>query len=123
MSQKIPKINLVRVYEITDSDVGYRILVDRMWPRGIKKDALQLDGWMKNLAPSTELRKWFNHLPERWDGFREKYGLELDGKSSELEELLAFVRQQAVLLIYSARDVEHNNAVALREYLLKAIKK
>jgi uncharacterized protein YeaO (DUF488 family) len=118
MSKKPLVVNLVRAYEITDDDKGYRILVDRIWPRGIKKEELQLDAWPKNLAPSTELRNWFNHQPERWDAFREKYFQELKGQEKDLQELLASAGDQPMLLIFGARDAVHNNAVALRDYLI-----
>jgi uncharacterized protein YeaO (DUF488 family) len=119
MPKHVPAIVLVRVYEITEQDSGYRVLVDRIWPRGIKKEELHLDAWMKELAPSTALRQWFNHDPARWSEFREKYFRELEGQSDQVAELRAMTRNQPVLLIYGARDQEHNNAVALRDFLMK----
>jgi uncharacterized protein YeaO (DUF488 family) len=89
----------------------------------VKKEDLALDAWFKDLAPSTELRCWFNHQPERWEKFRERYFQELEANTDGLEDLLAVARQKRVLLIYGARDTEHNNAVALREFLLAKLAK
>lgn len=116
-STALCKIQTVRAYEITDRDRGYRVLVDRIWPRGIAKEALALDEWAKDLAPSTELRRWFNHEPRRWAGFRKRYFSELDANADAVEGLLRRVKRRTLLLIYGARDSEHNNAVALRDYL------
>lgn len=117
MASTRPRINIVRVYDLSPEDHGERILIDGLWPRGIKKQDLALDAWMKELAPSAELRRWFNHLPERWDEFRKRYFAELKDKAG-LDDLLAKARKRPLLLIYAARDTEHNNAVALREFLL-----
>lgn len=123
MTKKPPAIALTRAYDPQPRQRGYRALVDRVWPRGVKKADLALDAWFKDLAPSTELRRWFNHQPERWEKFRERYFQELESKADELEELLAVARQKRVLLIYGARDTEHNNAVALRDFLLAKLAK
>ena len=112
-------LKLKRAYEPAKRGDGMRILVDRLWPRGIKKESLQLDLWAKELAPSDALRKWFQHDPERWDEFRSRYFAELDERSDELAELLDQLRNRLLLLLYAARDEEHNNAAALREYLRK----
>ncbi len=109
-----------RVYEATDPADGARFLVDRLWPRGVKKEQLHLDDWLKELAPSDELRQWFGHDPEKWDEFRQRYHAELDGKQAEVRQLLSAARQGNVTLLFSAHDAEHNNAVALREYLQEA---
>jgi uncharacterized protein YeaO (DUF488 family) len=93
--------------------------VDRLWPRGIKKDKLQLDAWAKELAPSSELRRWFNHDPGRWDEFRKRFFNELEAKSDQVSELLNAAGKQSIVLLYGARDEKHNNAVALKEFLEK----
>lgn len=110
-------INIKRVYEPVEKSDGFRILVDRLWPRGIKKEEADFDTWLKDIAPSNELRKWFNHEPEKWEEFRKKYQAELK-KSSVLKELVAIVKRHAtVTLVYAAKDDQCNQAVVLREYL------
>ena len=111
------QIDLKRAYDPPAKSDGRRVLVDRVWPRGIAKDDLRIDAWLQDLAPSTELRKWFGHDPAKWDEFRKRYGRELEQRSEALEELLDKARAGHVTLVFSARDTEHNNAVALREYL------
>lgn len=110
-------IKLRRVYELSDSESGYRFLVERLWPRGVKKETLRLDGWAKAAAPSDDLRRWFGHDPARWEEFRRRYFAELDANPEGWQPLLEAARRGDVLLLYSARDAEHNNAVALKEYL------
>jgi uncharacterized protein YeaO (DUF488 family) len=110
-------INLKRVYEPASPEDGVRILVERLWPRGIKKDALKLDTWLKDVAPSDELRRWFGHDPKKWNRFRDRYFAELDAKPVAWKFILKAARRGRVTLIYSSRDTEHNNAVALRNYL------
>lgn len=114
-------IRLKRAYDPPGADDGYRVLVDRVWPRGVSKDDLALDEWAKQLAPSSELRRWFGHDPGRWDEFRRRYAAELEGSDPEardvLDRLRARAREGTVTLVYSARDTEHNNAVALGEHL------
>ncbi len=112
-------IRLKRIYEPAEEDDGYRILVDRLWPRGISKDNATIDLWLKEIAPSTALRKWFSHDPEKWDEFKSRYFAELDGRSHYLQTriLINLIRTTNITLIYSSRDTEHNQAVALREYL------
>jgi len=110
-------IKLKRVYEPASPDDGVRILVERLWPRGIKKDALKLDTWLKEVAPSDGLRRWFGHEPKKWNGFRDRYFAELDANPQTWESVAKAVRRGRVTLIYSSRDTEHNNAVALRNYL------
>jgi len=110
-------IDLKRVYDPPATSDGRRILVDRIWPRGITKADLQIDAWLKDLAPSTELRKWFGHDPAKWDEFRKRYAGELEQRSEALEELVEKARAGHVTLVFSAKDTEHNNAVALREHL------
>ncbi|HVH75566.1 MAG TPA: DUF488 domain-containing protein [Stellaceae bacterium] len=111
-------IQLKRVYEPAAPADGRRILVDRLWPRGLKKADAAIDRWMKEVAPSTGLRKWFGHDPERWPEFRRRYAGELRGKKALLDELRALARAGPVTLLYAARDDEHNDAGALREVLL-----
>jgi len=110
-------IRTKRAYEQPESSDGLRILVDRLWPRGIAKADLALDQWMKDLAPSNELRKWFGHRPERWSEFLAKYSQELDGKQALWEPLLKQSVHSRVTLLYGAKDIEHNNAEALKQYL------
>jgi uncharacterized protein YeaO (DUF488 family) len=110
-------IDLKRVYDPPATSDGRRILVDRIWPRGITKADLQIDAWLKDLAPSTELRKWFGHDPAKWDEFRKRYAGELEQRSEALEELVEKARAGRLTLVFSAKDTEHNNAVALREHL------
>ena len=109
-------IALKRAYQPAAKSDGRRILVERLWPRGIRKEALQLDAWLKDLAPSTDLRKWFSHDPEKWDEFRRRYFAELNASPEAWRPLLQNL-SKPLTLIYSSHDQEHNNAVALREYL------
>jgi uncharacterized protein YeaO (DUF488 family) len=117
-------IRIKRIYEPKAKTDGCRILVDRVWPRGMKKEDAHLDHWMKEVAPSTALRKWFAHDPEKWSQFRKKYHAELKKNSSSLEELLdAMHTCKTVTLLFSAKDEEHNQAIALRDYLLEHLPK
>lgn len=120
MSSGIPadNIRLKRAYEDPADTDGVRILVDRLWPRGISKDAAALDQWMKDIAPSSALRKWFGHDPARWPEFQQRYEVELREHSEQLAELRAAARQGPITLIYSAHDEVHNDAVVLRGFLL-----
>ena len=110
-------IGIKRIYEPARKADGMRILVDRMWPRGIKKDEAGIDLWLKEVAPRTSLRRWFDHKPERWDTFRQRYVAELSNNAAitELRDLLK--KRRRVTLLYSARDTDHNQAVVLAEYL------
>jgi uncharacterized protein YeaO (DUF488 family) len=110
-------IKLKRAYDPASRDDGVRYLVERLWPRGIKKTELQLDGWLKEVAPSPELRKWFGHAPEKWPRFRQRYFTELRSHEESLQPLLKAARRGPVTLIFSSHDAEHNAAVALRDYL------
>jgi uncharacterized protein YeaO (DUF488 family) len=110
-------IGLRRAWDSPSESDGYRVLVDRVWPRGITKQALRLDAWLKELAPSTALRKWFGHDPARWEEFRERYFRELDGQGPALEQLARRAAEGPVTLVFAARDSERNNAVALKDYL------
>jgi uncharacterized protein YeaO (DUF488 family) len=111
------QINLKRAYEPPAKSDGRRILVDRVWPRGLSKDALRLHDWMKVLAPSTQLRKWFGHDPERWEAFKERYHRELDKNSQAVDDLMGECRKGRVTLVFGAKDTQHNQAVALKAYL------
>lgn len=117
MGKALPEIKLVRAYDVGDQDVGCRLLVDRLWPRGLSKEKLQLDEWLKELAPSTELRKWFGHRPERWAEFRKRYLAELKDQSDEIDRLLKLAERRRTALIYGARDEQHNEAVVLKSLL------
>ena len=110
-------LQIKRVYEPRSPGDGQRILVDRVWPRGISKETLGNVIWLKDVAPSTELRKWFDHRPERWKQFRTRYAKELDLNFDTVAKLRAMCVRGPVTLLYSARDVEHNQAVVLAEYL------
>jgi uncharacterized protein YeaO (DUF488 family) len=110
-------IRIRRAYEPPQRGDGYRVLVDRIWPRGASKDDLELDEWRKEIAPSTRLRKWFGHDPERWTGFQERYFAELEQKQDAVRDLLKRARQGRITLVYGARDPDHNQAVALSVYL------
>jgi uncharacterized protein YeaO (DUF488 family) len=110
-------IRIKRAYEPRARGDGRRILVERLWPRGMTKASLDAHGWMKDVAPSTELRKWFAHRVERWPEFRRRYIEELGAKSETWQPLLDAARRGAVTLLYSAHDAEHNSAVVLRDFL------
>lgn len=111
------RIQLRRIYDEPEKGEGARVLVDRVWPRGVSKDEAGLDHWFKELAPSTELRKWFGHDPKLWAAFKQKYRKELkdDDKQERLEELTELAASGPVILLFGARDTEHNQAVVLRE--------
>jgi uncharacterized protein YeaO (DUF488 family) len=109
-------IQVKRTYDSPARRDGRRILVERLWPRGLKKEALAAD-WMKNVAPSTDLRKWFDHRVERWEEFRRRYRDELDANPEAWEPIFDASERGTVTLLYSARDIVHNGAVVLRDYL------
>ena len=111
------QIKLKRAYEAPATHDGQRILVDRIWPRGVTKEELSLDGWAKQLAPSARLRKWFGHDPARWEGFKERYFRELDQNSELVNELKSKCGNGPVTLVFAAKDTRHNQAVALKQYL------
>jgi uncharacterized protein YeaO (DUF488 family) len=121
MSERIlsERVKLKRAYESPAAGDGKRVLVDRLWPRGVRKTEAAIDYWMKELAPSTELRKWFGHDPARWDEFRRRYAAELHEHRDELDQLRNLMQTGAVTLVYSAHDEAHNDAVVLREILLR----
>ena len=107
-------IAIKRVYEAPAEGDGYRVLIDRLWPRGLKKEAVPMDVWAKELAPSTELRKWFGHDPALWDEFRQRYAAELAESADVWQSLARRSAKEPVTLLYGARDEEHNDAVALK---------
>ncbi|HMM40677.1 MAG TPA: DUF488 domain-containing protein [Thermomicrobiales bacterium] len=110
-------IQLKRAYEPASDDDGARYLVDRLWPRGVKKEDLRVEGWLKEVAPSTELRKWFGHDPAKWDEFQKRYRRELEDNEDAWRPLLDAARAGKLTLVYGAKDTEHNDAVVLRELL------
>lgn len=115
------KVSIRRAYEDPGRNDGYRVLVDRIWPRGRRKEELALDEWAKDLAPSTALRKWFGHDPERWEGFRERYRNELAAPEARqrLHALVEAAGERPLTLVYSAKDEQHNQAVVLREAIAR----
>jgi uncharacterized protein YeaO (DUF488 family) len=110
-------LELKRAYDSASKEDGTRFLVERLWPRGISKANLPLDAWLKEVGPSTELRKWFGHDPLKWSSFRTRYFRELDSRPESWQPIVSAARRGTVTLVYSSHDEEHNNAVALREYL------
>jgi uncharacterized protein YeaO (DUF488 family) len=111
-------VRLKRAYEPPEKTDGTRILVDRLWPRGVSKAEARLDEWIKDIAPSAELRTWFDHDPDRWDEFRRRYRAELSRNSERLKDLRRRAREGPITLVYSARDEIHNDAVVLRNVIL-----
>lgn len=112
------RISIHRIYADNDSETGHRVLVDRMWPRGISKDEVDLDAWFKDFAPSDDLRKWFGHAPEKWREFRKKYRQELRQKKEDVKAKFSdFDLRKPLILLYTAHDQQHNNAVVLKEFL------
>jgi uncharacterized protein YeaO (DUF488 family) len=116
-------LKLKRAYEPGTQADGTRILVERLWPRGLSKKALHVDAWLKDVGPSTELRQWFGHDPEKWPRFRARYFRELDSRPEAWRPIVTAARRGAVTLVYSSRDTEHNNAVALKDYLRPKIRR
>jgi uncharacterized protein YeaO (DUF488 family) len=110
-------VKLKRAYEPADLGDGFRILVDRLWPRGVSKEKAKIDLWLREIAPSTELRKWFGHDPEKWDEFQERYRAELKDKGDLVDQIKAAASRRPITLIYSAHDEEHNDAVVLQKFL------
>jgi len=120
MSRKVPagNVKLKRAYEPPAPEDGTRILIDRLWPRGLSKERAAIDQWMKDISPSTELRKWFGHDPARWAEFCCRYAREVHQHPEPLDRLRSLARQGPITLVYSARDEEHNDAVELRRLIL-----
>ncbi|MDD5266531.1 MAG: DUF488 domain-containing protein [Methylococcales bacterium] len=109
------RFRIKRVYELPDKHDGRRILVDRLWPRGLTKEKASIDLWLKDIAPSTELRKWFGHNPDRWEEFKERYLAELKGNSGQIRILKQELDKGIVTLVYGAKDEKHNQAVVILE--------
>ncbi len=112
------KISTKRIYEPAAKSDGFRVLVDRLWPRGVAKATAHIDLWLKDIAPSTELRQWFNHDPAKWEEFRRRYQAELKEKTALLATITEQAKTHPVTLLYGAKDEEHNEAVVLRDFLL-----
>jgi len=110
-------IQLKRIYDNPAKADGRRVLVDRIWPRGLKKTEARVDEWLKEIAPSTALRKWFGHDPARWKEFKKRYSAELDDQREQLQEIADESRRQTVTLLFGTKDTKHNNAVVLKGYL------
>ena len=110
-------INIKRVYEGPKKSDGKRILVDRLWPRGLTKAEAQVNLWLKDIAPSTALRKWFGHQPSKWEGFKKRYSAELERNTEQVSLLERELRAGKVTLVYGAKDQEHNGAIVLKEFL------
>jgi uncharacterized protein YeaO (DUF488 family) len=123
MAARIPAkhLRLKRVYEPTAPEDGVRVLIDRLWPRGLTKKKAAIDHWMKDIAPSSELRKWFGHAPERWTEFRNRYMEELRQHMALLDQIRDLAKEGTVTLLFGAHDEEHNDAVVLQEVLLKGM--
>jgi uncharacterized protein YeaO (DUF488 family) len=113
----VPMLKLKRVYEKPSKEDGFRILVERLWPRGLTKDRAGVDLWLKEVAPSPELRKWYSHDPAKWEEFRRRYEKELEKKTNEIDLLLDKCREGTVTLVYAAHDEEHNSALLLKQHL------
>jgi uncharacterized protein YeaO (DUF488 family) len=114
-------IKIKRIYDAPTKEDGYRILIDRIWPRGLTKEKAKIDLWLKEIAPSDDLRKWFAHDPEKWEEFKNKYKEELKTRQELLHKIKQLAREKGtVTMLYSAKDEKHNNAVALNDFLKKA---
>ncbi len=113
-------ISVKRVYDPPSKEDGFRVLIDRLWPRGLSKEKTKIDFWLKEIAPSDKLRKWFSHDPKKWGQFKKKYQVELKRKKELLNKIKKFEKEKgAITLVFSAKDEEHNNAIVLREVLQK----
>jgi uncharacterized protein YeaO (DUF488 family) len=121
MLMRIPAANvrLKRAYARASPSDGIRILIDRLWPRGLSKADAAIEQWAKDLSPSTALRRWFGHDPKRWDEFRRRYAVEVHEQSARLDQLRALASASPITLVFSARDEAHNDAVALRDFILR----
>ena len=116
------RVRVKRVYEVAEDDDGVRVLVDRLWPRGLTKAAARVDHWLKSCAPSTELRRWFGHDPARWEEFQRRYLAELARQPEGFEQLLALAHSESLTLLYAARDTAHNHALVLRRLLAQRLR-
>ncbi len=115
---KMPNIELKRIYEEPKKSDGFRILVDKLWPRGVKKNDANIDLWLKEIAPSDSLRKWFNHEDQKWVEFQKRYAKELEDKHELIDSIKEKAKQQKVTLLFASKETEHNNAVALLNMIL-----
>jgi uncharacterized protein YeaO (DUF488 family) len=116
-------IKIERIYNNPGGNKSFRILVDRLWPRGLSKEKVKMDLWQKNIAPSNSLRKWFGHDDEKWNEFKRRYFKELDKNIDSVNEIIDKVKGGSITLLYGSKDEKFNNAVALKEYLEEKIKK
>lgn len=116
---RAPDIRIARVHDDVDQTSGARVLVDRVWPRGVGRAELRLDEWIRDVAPSPELRKWFGHDPEKWQEFQRRYRAQLDDNPEAVDRCLGWCRKGPVTLLFAAKDREHNQAVVLREHLIE----
>lgn len=110
-------ILLKRAYDPADPGDGFRILVDRLWPRGLSRESAKIDLWLKSIAPSNELRKWYQHDPEKWPEFRKRYFAELDANRAAVTELINHLKRQNVTFLFGTKDLQYNNAAALKTYV------
>lgn len=117
INERNKMIKIKRIYDAVSQDDGKRILIDRLWPRGVKKEKAEIDEWMKDIAPSNELRKWFSHDPSKWQEFRSRYRKEIKNKSELIEKLKEEAKEGKVTLLFSAKDGAHNNAIVLKEVI------
>lgn len=115
------QIRVKRVYTAPTTDDGLRVLVDRLWPRGLSKEKAKVDEWEKELAPSTELRQWFGHEPDKWEEFHKRYSAELEANPAVSAFLAAHAKEACITLVYGAKDEEHNQAIVLKEYLERVL--
>lgn len=113
----MPEIKIKRVYQQAEPQDGFRILVDRLWPRGLRKDEAKIDLWLKEIAPNSDLRKWFNHKPEKWLEFCKNYHKQLNSQKDHIQNILKILHKGTITLLYAAKNEQLNNAVALKEYL------
>lgn len=116
-------IKIKRIYEKAEDKDGFRILIDRLWPRGLSKEKARIDEWLRDIAPSNELRRWFHHDLSRWEAFKKRYREELKGKNTISERIIKVAKKGNVTLTYAAKDKEHNNAIILKEFLEEKISK
>jgi uncharacterized protein YeaO (DUF488 family) len=115
-------LHIKRAYEPASPEDGARFLVDRLWPRGVRKEALDLTAWLKHVAPSDPLRRWFGHEPARWEAFRQRYRKELRSNPEAIQPIVEALARGRVTLVQAARDQAHNHAVVLQEYLLETVR-
>lgn len=120
MHARSPRVNAKRIYAPPEAADGMRVLVDGLWPRGLSKARARVDLWLKEVAPSAELRRWFDHDPAKWEAFQTKYAAELDAHPEAVQRLIGLARTSALTLLFAARDEQHNNALALLAYLEQA---